>query len=78
MEVVLVLDYVFTVCHKEWAIVFLCIWKVPWQPEDLPSVLHSRRILTMCKVCVKIFLCVVMAIGIDTNKENPTKSHQNF
>jgi hypothetical protein len=52
--------------------------EVPWQPEDLPSVLHSRRILTMCKVCVKIFLCVVMAIGIDTNKENPTKSHQNF
>lgn len=31
--------------------------EVPWQPEDLPSILHSRRILTMCKVCVKIFLC---------------------
>jgi hypothetical protein len=61
-KVVLVLDYVFTVCHKEWAI------GVPWQPEDLPSILHSRRILTMCKVCVKIFLCVVMAIGIDANK----------
>jgi len=27
LKVVLVLDYVFTVCHKEWPIVFLCIWK---------------------------------------------------
>ncbi len=48
--------------------------EVPWQPEDLPSILHSRRILTMCKVCVKIFLCVVMATGIDAIKENPTKN----
>ncbi len=28
----------------------------------------------MCKVCVKIFLCVVMATGIDAIKENPTKN----